>query len=123
MPAPKLFNNLPDGSNSRTVGRFESAQPFAPQRSNTQIFPSGLISIPSVAPHFRPSGNCAQPVVVLYGFGKSFEGAELCWACAVTTTPSSTVAHSTARPATLPADSNNFGCSGMVILSRPYPHS
>jgi len=65
MPAPKLFTSLPEASNSRTAGRSEAPQLFAPHRSATQIeVPSGSISTALVDPHVLPSGIFAQPSTV-----------------------------------------------------------
>src|SRR5271168_588505 len=82
MPAPKLVSSLPFVSNFKITGMFNispvarSRQLLAPHRSATQIdLPSLSMSTALVEPHFRPSGNCPQPLMVRYGLGASFVGA------------------------------------------------
>src|SRR5712692_10777735 len=75
IPAPKLVLSRPDSSNSRTTGRLEPAQVFAPHLSATQMdFPSRSTSTALVAPQVRPSGIFAQPSTVRYGLGWALAG-------------------------------------------------
>ena len=60
MPSPQLFSSLPDCSNSKTGGRFEPAQEFAPHRSATQMWPLGATKTALVEPIVRPPGNWNQ---------------------------------------------------------------
>ena len=46
------------------------------------------IARPLVEPHVRPSGSLAQPVMVWYGFGRSFVGAMVALDCASARTTS-----------------------------------
>jgi hypothetical protein len=46
------------------------------------LTPSLSISTALVEPHVRPSGIFAQPVIVSYGFGRSFVGAIVALDCA-----------------------------------------
>src|SRR5207249_10752968 len=74
-PAPKLVLSRPDSSNSRTTGRLEPAQVFAPHLSATQMdLPSRSTSTALVAPHARPAGIFAQPSTVRYGLGGALAG-------------------------------------------------
>ena len=60
-PAPKLRSRFPSLSKSRMGSTSESTQVFRPQRSATQMFPSGAISMALVEPHSRPSGSSPHP--------------------------------------------------------------
>src|SRR5215218_9692216 len=45
--------------------------PELPQRSTTQIVPSGAVVTLAVDPHLRPDGSCPQSSPAWYGFGRS----------------------------------------------------
>src|SRR5882672_10112698 len=88
IPAPKLFNSLPEESNFSTAGTGEPAQlsyvnaeapggtsGFAPHRSATHTdSPSLSIATPFSAPHFLPSGRFPHGVIDWYGLGRSVVG-------------------------------------------------
>src|SRR5712691_10260275 len=46
--------------------------PLLPQRSATQIVPSGAVVTLAVDPHFRPAGSWPQSTPGRNGFGESF---------------------------------------------------
>src|SRR4051812_36240866 len=87
FPAPKLRSSLPEGSNTRIGSTFESAQEFAPHRSNTQMLPLLSTLIALVDPIVRPAGMVTMSYTVRYGFGsagrsvfcRAFCGALFCW--------------------------------------------
>src|SRR5262245_2737011 len=81
VPAPKLFNNLPDMSNWK-IGATAAAGPAhvvppapeTPHRSTTQIVPSGAGVTLAVDPHFRPAGRWPRSTPGWYGLGRSLRG-------------------------------------------------
>jgi hypothetical protein len=67
MPAPRFLRSFPDGSNWKIGFTVALAPPHVvppapelPQRSTTQIVPSGAVVMLAVDPHFRPGGSCPQ---------------------------------------------------------------
>src|SRR5262245_34757070 len=77
-PAPNVFKSLPEGSNWK-IGLMPALAPphvvppapLLPQRSITQIVPSGAVVTLAVEPHFRPAGSSPQSTPARYGFGRS----------------------------------------------------
>src|SRR5215472_11180670 len=67
MPAPKLFTNLPERSNSRIDGSL---------RWNIQIFPCASGIAEMTWPHSMPEGSCAQFSTGRKGFGRLFVARE-----------------------------------------------
>src|SRR6185437_6361233 len=81
MPEPNAFTILPVESNFITGGTLfhwpvlGSKQPFAPQRSATQMdLPSLSISTALVEPQGRPAGSLKKSLIDLYGLGASLVG-------------------------------------------------
>src|SRR5262249_6602806 len=78
MPAPKFFRSLPDVSNWKIGFTVALAPPHVvppapelPQRSTTQMVPSGAMVTLAVEPHLRPEGSCPQSTPPSKGFGRS----------------------------------------------------
>src|SRR5205809_6140542 len=79
IPAPHCFKSFPDVSNWKTglmpaLAPLHSSPPAPdfPQRSVTQMVPSGAVVTLAVEPHLRPAGNCPQSTPGANGFGRSF---------------------------------------------------
>src|SRR5262245_40764229 len=81
-PAPKLFNNLPDGANSR-IGGFAGPRPrhvaepagtTLKHRLKTQMLPLASTCTRITSPHRPPFmllGSIGQPSTRRYGLGRS----------------------------------------------------
>ena len=84
MLAPKARTNLPFESNF-WIGAIVNLQPFAEQRSNTQMLLPSLWSTWTLMapPSLRPSGSCSQLSCILYGLGAALGSA----ACAQSRSP------------------------------------
>src|SRR3954453_21867228 len=78
MPAPNVFSSRPEVSNWKTGLTVALAPPHVvppapelPQRSSTQIVPSGARVMLADDPHLRPDGSWPQSTPSRYGVGRS----------------------------------------------------